>query len=170
MNILIGRTALASGALVVLVSCGNSNDSSEPRASGSSGEFVSVASVEGADVLVDAQDHTLYSADVEKDGQIRCVDACTSFWKPMAASAADVTRANEDLRDALGIVNRPGGESQLTYDGLPLYTFAAEGAGELRGEGFTDDFQGTSFVWLAATTDQSPRPSATPSVDPRYGY
>ena len=108
--------------------------------------------------------------EVEKDGKIHCVDACTSFWEPVVASDADVDKASTDLRDALGVVNRPDGESQLTYDGLPLYTFAEEGAGELTGDGFTDDFQGTKFVWAAATTDESPKPSDTPESDPGYGY
>jgi predicted lipoprotein with Yx(FWY)xxD motif len=160
----IGRTALVSAALVLLASCGSSDASSD------SGDLVSVASVDGAKVLVDARDHTLYSAEVEKDAQIHCVDACTSFWEPVLASADDVDNASKDLRDALGIVKRPEGESQLTYDGLPLYTFAKEGAGELTGDGFTDEFQGTAFVWAAATTDASTKPSGTPSSVPDYGY
>ena len=170
----VGRTVLVSAALALLASCGNDSSaspgSSDPGAGGSSGDLVSVASVDGADVLVDAQDHTLYSAEVEMNAHIYCVAACTSFWEPVLASAADVDKASMDLRDALGIVNRPGGESQLTFDGLPLYTFAEEGAGELTGDGFTDEFQGTTFVWAAARTDGSTTPSATPSSAPGYDY
>jgi predicted lipoprotein with Yx(FWY)xxD motif len=165
-----GWIALAPAALALLVGCGSSNDSSSPSAGGSSGDLVSVTSIDGSEVLVDAQDHTLYSAQVERDGRIRCVDACTSFWEPMLASAAEVTRTSTDLHDTLGTVNRPDGESQLTYQGLPLYTFAEEGAGELKGDGFTDDFQGTTFVWAAATTDRPPSPSDTPSPGSGYGY
>jgi predicted lipoprotein with Yx(FWY)xxD motif len=170
MNILhIGRIAVASAALAVVASCGGNDDSADSGAGGSSGGLVSVASVDGTEVLVDDQDHTLYTVEVEKDGTIHCVDACTSFWEPVVASAADVDRASSDLRDALGVVERPDGDSQLTYDGLPLYTFAEEGAGELTGDGFTDDFQGTEFVWSAARTDAAPEPSEPPSSDP-YGY
>jgi hypothetical protein len=36
--------------------------------------------------------------------------------------------------------------------GLPLYTFTEEGPGQLDGDGFVDDFQGTHFEWAAAAT------------------
>jgi predicted lipoprotein with Yx(FWY)xxD motif len=166
----IARISATSAALALLVSCGNGDDASDTGASGSSGDLVSVASVDGTDVLVDAQDQTLYTADVEEGGRIRCVEACTSFWEPMLASAADVDQASPDLRDELGTVQRPDGESQLTYEGSPLYAFAEEGAGELTGDGFTDDFQGTTFVWAAATTGTSPEPSGSQSPDSGYGY
>ncbi len=124
-------------------------------------------------MLTDAEGHTLYTAEVEKDGKIRCVDACADFWKPIVASDDDVDAANSSLGDEFGMVDRPDGESQLTYGGLPLYTFAEEGAGELQGDGFTDDFQGTQFVWAAARTDGSSTPSESSTPDDTgggYGY
>jgi predicted lipoprotein with Yx(FWY)xxD motif len=166
LNSHLGRTVLASAALALLVaSCGgdNSDDSSAAGGNGSSGGLVSVASVDGTDVLVDADGHTLYSADVEKGGRIKCVEACTSFWEPVAASAADVEDASTELSDELGLVDRPDGESQLTYDGLPLYTFVDEDAGELKGDGFTDDFGGNHFEWSAARTDKSTGQTGTPT-------
>ena len=179
LNSHLGGTFLASGALALLVAgCGAStgDDGSRAGSNGSTNGLVSVASVNGTDVLVDAKGHTLYSADVEKGGQIHCVDACTSFWVPVIASTADVkAAASTGLGDELGAVDRPDGKSQLTYDGLPLYTFASEGAGELRGDGFTDDFQGAHFKWSAARTDES-APSGTPgtgtpgSSGDGYGY
>ena len=140
-----------SGAVALMVA-GCSGDAADD---GTTGPLVSVADVDGTTVLVDADGRTLYSADVEDGGQIKCVDACTSFWEPVSASAAEVDEMSKDLDD-LGVVDRPDGETQLTYDDLPLYTFTEEGAGELTGDGFTDDFQGTHFVWSAARTDESP--------------
>jgi hypothetical protein len=46
---------------------------------------------------------------------------------------------------------------------MPLYTFAQEGAGKLQGDGFTDDFRGTHFLWQAARTSGSNTPSSGPS-------
>lgn len=131
------------------------------------------AKVDGTGVLADADGHTLYTAEVEKGGKIRCVDECTKFWKPVVASAADVDAANSALGGEFGTVDRPDGKSQLTHEGLPLYTFAEEGAGELKGDGFTDDFQGTQFVWAAARTDGSSTPSKSSTPDDNgggYGY
>ncbi len=161
------RTALAGAAAVLLAGCGSDNgdDVSDAAGGGSSDSVVSVTSVDGTEVLVDAEGRTLYTADVEKDGQIRCVAACTSFWEPLLASAADAKAVGAGVGDQLAVVDRPDGESQLTYEGLPLYTFTEEGAGELQGDGFTDDFQGTRFVWAAATTDGSSSPSGTPGSD-----
>jgi predicted lipoprotein with Yx(FWY)xxD motif len=110
------------------------------------------SSIDGTDVLADSAGKTLYSAAVEKDGKVLCVEACTSFWAPVLASPADAEEAAGALDADLGVVKRPDGEQQLTFDGLPLYTFTEEDAGKLDGDGFVDDFQGTHFEWEAATT------------------
>jgi predicted lipoprotein with Yx(FWY)xxD motif len=164
------RAVVTAAAMSFLVTaCGDNGDGSDAVVAGSS--FVAVASVDGTDVLSDAAGHTLYSAEVEQDGQIRCVDACTSFWEPVIASDTDVDAADTSLRSDLGIVDRPDGDSQLTYEGLPLYTFTQEGAGELQGDGFADDFQGTHFVWAAARADETSNPSGTSTpADPGGGY
>jgi predicted lipoprotein with Yx(FWY)xxD motif len=132
---------------------------------------VSVANVGGTDVLASSAGKTLYSAAVEKDGTILCVDACTSFWDPMLASSADAKKAAGQLDANLGVVRRPDGERQLTFDGLPLYTFAEED-GKLDGDGFVDDFQGTHFEWVAARTSGGSRSSGSngPSDNSGGGY
>jgi predicted lipoprotein with Yx(FWY)xxD motif len=178
MSLFPGRVVVAVGAIaVVATACGGSGgDQSSGGAGGSSASLVSVSSVDGTDVLVDSDGATLYSAEVEESGQILCVDACTSFWEPLSGSAADISTTSTALRDQLGVVDRPDGEAQLTYDGLPLYIFAEEGAGELTGDGFTDDFQGTHFEWSAVRSSGSTSSSGTPdsgSADDsggRYDY
>jgi predicted lipoprotein with Yx(FWY)xxD motif len=167
----VGKAVVAAAAISIFVAgCGDSSDAGSDAVSAGS-SFVAVASVDGADVLTDAEGHTLYSAAVEQDGQIRCVDACTSFWDPLIASDADIDAADTTLRNDLGVVERPDGSSQLTYDGLPLYTFTQEDAGELQGDGFADDFQGTQFVWAAAKADESSTPSETSTpANPGGGY
>jgi predicted lipoprotein with Yx(FWY)xxD motif len=164
-------SVLVIGAAAVgVVACGGGDDDSGASAAGSSAGTVSVASVDGTDVLADSAGKTLYSAAVEKGGKIRCVDACTSFWDPMLASSADAEMAAADLDANLGVVDRPEGEQQLTLDGLPLYTFTEEDAGKLEGDGFVDDFQGTHFEWEAArTTGDSPAPTDD-SPGGGYGY
>jgi predicted lipoprotein with Yx(FWY)xxD motif len=163
------RPSIILSALVLgLAGCG-SDDEPGASATGASTGIVSVASVDGTDVLADSAGKTLYTAAVEKGGKILCVDACTSFWAPVLASQADAEEAGGELDADLGVVERPGGESQLTLDGLPLYTFAEEGAGKLDGDGFVDDFQGTRFEWQAARTGGGSQPSDDrPSGG--YGY
>jgi predicted lipoprotein with Yx(FWY)xxD motif len=161
-------SALAIGAAALgLAACGSSDDDSGASTAGSGAGIVSVANVGGTAVLADSAGKTLYSAAVEKGGEIHCVDACASFWKPMLASSADAGKAATELDANLGVVTRPDGEQQLTLDGLPLYTFAEEDAGALDGDGFVDDFQGTHFEWEAARTTGS---SAPRDDGPGSGY
>jgi predicted lipoprotein with Yx(FWY)xxD motif len=148
--------AIGAAALGIVALVGGGGDASTNRgsanASGGSGS-VSIQSVDGTDVLVDSEGRTLYSAEVERNGEIRCTDACESFWDPVEASANEAESASADLNLMLGVVERPNGDRQLALEGLPLYTFTEEGAGQLDGDGFVDDFEGTHFEWEAAATD-----------------
>jgi predicted lipoprotein with Yx(FWY)xxD motif len=167
-------TLVIGAAALGVVACGGSDDDAGASAAGSSSGIVSVATVNGTDVLADSAGRTLYRAPVEKGGKILCVDACTSFWDPTLASSADAEKAAAELNAKFGVVKRPDGKQQLTFDGLPLYTFAEEDAGKLEGDGFVDDFKGTHFKWEAARTgggspsSGSSAPSDNSSGD--YGY
>ena len=147
---LIILLAIGAAALALAACGGNSGDDNATASEPASG-LVSVKSVDGMNVLVDAEGRTLYSAKVERSG-IRCMQGCTSFWSPVGASASEAQSAAAMLGLDLGTVQRPGGERQLTFNGLPLYTFTQEGAGEVTGNGFADEFQGTQFKWAAAST------------------
>ncbi len=147
------KVALAIGATALGVAgCGGS-EGEENAGAGASAGIVSVASVDGIDVLADSEGRTLYTAAVERNGTILCVDACTSFWEPLVASPDDAESAAAELDAELDVVDRPDGDQQLTMDGLPLYTFAEEDAGQLEGDGFVDEFRGTLFEWEAARAD-----------------
>jgi len=164
MRLPIILSALLIGAAGLGVAACGSGDGSA-GASTATG-IVSVASVDGTDVLADSAGKTLYSAAVEKGGKIRCVGACTTFWQPMLASKAAAEKAAGKVDAQLGVVRRPGGQQQLTFDGLPLYTFADEGTGKLQGDGFADEFRGTHFQWMAARTSGG----ASAPTDSRTGY
>lgn len=163
-------TLLIVAAAVGIAACGSSDDNSGASAAASSNDIVSVADVDGTDVLADSAGKTLYSAAVEKGGKILCVDGCTSFWQPLLATQADAKTAAGQLDANLGVVKRPDGNQQLTLGGLPLYTFADEGAGKLQGDGFADEFQGTHFMWQAARTSGSAPASSGSGSGGGYGY
>jgi predicted lipoprotein with Yx(FWY)xxD motif len=157
---------LLGAAALLVAACGSSDDNSVASSAASAGGLVSVSTVDGTDVLADSAGKTLYTAPVEQDGKILCVDGCTSFWDPVLGTSADAEQAAGELDANLNVVKRPDGESQLTFDGLPLYTFAEEGSGKLEGDGFVDDFQGTRFEWRAARTSGT----SAPSNGGGYGY
>jgi predicted lipoprotein with Yx(FWY)xxD motif len=108
-------------------------------------------------VLVNGSGRTIYSVRTpsEKNGHIKCTGACTSFWFPVPASSA--SRTGSGLPGKVGTVHRPGGTTQLTYDGAPLYTFRLDtGPGQAHGNNYTDHFNGISFTWQAETTSGKP--------------
>lgn len=166
-------------ATVALGACGGDDggggDASSTAAKPDATKTVSIKKVDGiGNVLVDAQGKALYTADVEEDGKVRCTDACTSFWQPLAAPAGEIT-ATGDI-GKLDTIKRPDGTMQVTADGKPLYTFTEDSGGKVTGDGFSDDFDNRRFTWSAAqakgeTTESSDDGggSSAPSRSD-YGY
>jgi predicted lipoprotein with Yx(FWY)xxD motif len=111
-------------------------------------------------VLVTRKGLTLYSLSAETHGRFICTNgACLSLWKPL-----DVAKGTTPAGSArLGTIKRPDGHIQVTYRGLPLYTFDLDKKrGDVKGEGFRD--VGT---WHAASPEkaaasQPPAPSPYP--------
>jgi predicted lipoprotein with Yx(FWY)xxD motif len=145
-----------------IAACGSSSSNNNDTAAASmSSGLVSVANVDGGKVLTDSAGKTLYSTSAEQGGEIYCMNGCTSFWKPLDASTQAAASAAKQLHQKLSTTMRPDGTRQLTLDGMPLYTFASEGARQLQGDGFTDNFQGEHFVWKAARTSGNAQASTT---------
>ena len=150
--------SLAIGA-VALAACGDEEDGGDATASTGS-SALSVASVDGTDVLADADGRTLYTADVEADGEILCTRGCEAIWDPALGSDADAQAATDDTGAEITVVERSNGDSQLALDGAPLYAFTEESPGELTGDGFADEFEGTDFVWSVATASGAAAPAS----------
>jgi len=156
------RAILALAILPVLAlglaACGGSNDSSDPGSTasagtaGAGGQTVATKSISGVgDVLADSSGAVLYTNDMDTRSKIACTGDCLSEWVPLAAtSGGSPTSSDSAVQSKLGTTKRPDGTSQVTLDGMPLYAFVEEGPGEATGDGFTDSFGGTTFVWTAA--------------------
>ncbi len=95
------------------------------------------ANVKGKTILTATNGHTLYSLSVEKHGKFDCTKSsgCTALWHPLKVAAGVKPKGPVKL----GTVKRPEGGVQVTYRGLPLYTFAEDTkAGQIEGEGVKD--------------------------------
>jgi predicted lipoprotein with Yx(FWY)xxD motif len=111
------------------------------------GGAVSVKSVgDAGHVLVDSSGQALYASDLEANGKVLCTGACNSFWQPLTVENGAQTKS-VSLPGQLGALSRPDGSRQLTYNGMPLYSFTQEGPEEVTGDGFVDDFNGHKFTW-----------------------
>jgi predicted lipoprotein with Yx(FWY)xxD motif len=89
----------------------------------------------GHTVLTANNGLTLYSLSVEKHGRFICTGSCLKDWHPLVV-AAGVKPAGPV---ALGVVKRPDGRRQVTFEGRPLYTFDSDSKkGDANGEGIKD--------------------------------
>src|ERR1700758_949094 len=156
MRTAIRLLPLVLSASVALTACGSSSSSktshsSQPagQATGSSTATVKTASSSLGTILVDAHGMTLYSLSAEQGGKFICsTTACTGIWHPLTVSAGESPSGEVG---SLGTVKRPDGTTQVTYKGMPLYTFAQDQKpGETNGKGVKD--VGT---WTAVTTTTS---------------
>ena len=118
-------------------------------------------------VLVNHKGLTLYSLSAEKSGRFICTDSlCRSLWTPLVvAKGATPIGATH-----LGTIRRPDGRMQVSYRGLPVYTFKEDRKpGDVMGNGFKD-----VGIWrpalVAASASASPPVSTNPYPSyPGYG-
>jgi predicted lipoprotein with Yx(FWY)xxD motif len=170
-----------AAAAALVAACGSSggntgsgaNSGSNAGSGGAAGASVSARQLSGVgSVLVDKSGMTMYSvkSPSESGGNIKCTGSCTSFWFPVAASASP---GASGLPGKLGSVSRPDGTKQLTYNGLPLYTFKLDTApGQDHGNNYRDSFNGTNFTWQVVTASGKPAggaPAPANSGGSNYG-
>jgi predicted lipoprotein with Yx(FWY)xxD motif len=151
--------AAAGGVLAACGSAGTGGSASgSSQGAASHGVVVSVRSLPGiGTVLVASSGRTLYSPQQEADGKILCTGSCLSFWFPVQVTAGTGLRAPASVTGKLGTIRRPGGITQLTINGRPLYTFRLDqAAGQVHGNDYTDHFGDLSFTWHAITTSGTP--------------
>jgi predicted lipoprotein with Yx(FWY)xxD motif len=158
---------LAAVALVAIgvAACGGSNNSSDSASAAANttaggSDTVSTKSISGVGtVLVDSQGQALYTNNQDSGMNVACTGSCTAIWVPlMAPSSGQPTSSDQAVQAKLGMV-KSNGSSQVTFGGKPLYSFVQDSPGQVTGNGFTDDFGGTSFTWTVASTGQA-SPSA----------
>ena len=162
---LAGLAAVAAAGLIAACGSTGTGGGSGPGGTGaaqgtatSRGTVIAVRKLPGVGtVLVDRSGKTLYSPQQEASGKIACTGGCLSFWFPVRVAAGTALLAPSGVTGVIGMVHRPGGMTQLTYDGRPLYTFRLDQApGQVHGNNFTDHFAGTTFTWHALTTSGAP--------------
>ncbi|MBS1892253.1 MAG: hypothetical protein JST59_13235 [Actinobacteria bacterium] len=145
---LLAAAALGIGALA---GCGGGSGSSSTTATEASKEastlpkpeppppnaeegtvFVSLGSAKGlGQVLVNSEGRTLYAFSGEE-----CEGACAKAWPPLLDESGEPQPSNGTSAARIGTTELPGGSTQVTYAGHPLYTFTGDKApGEANGNG-----------------------------------
>lgn len=117
--------------------------------------------LKGRALLTATSGRTLYSLSAERHGKFICTEAsgCAAIWHPLTVAVGVIPKGPVKL----GTIQRPEGTVQVTYRGLPLYTFTGDKRrGQVKGEGLKD--VGT---WHPATVHGS-NASAAPSGPGTY--
>ncbi|MBI3557468.1 MAG: hypothetical protein HY074_14480 [Deltaproteobacteria bacterium] len=91
--------------------------------------------------LADANGMSLYMFDLDNPGKSNCLGQCAKVWPPLTVSGSQSTftaggTANSSM---LSPITRDDGILQLTYNKLPLYTYAGDkAAGDTNGQGIKE--------------------------------
>lgn len=109
-------------------------------------------------LITDTQGWSLYIFTRDQPGVSVCTGQCAVNWPPLilAGEAGDPV-APPDLPGALGVIVRPDGARQVTYNDMPLYYFAGDAQpGDTNG-------QGAGGVWFIAQPADAPPAEAPPA-------
>jgi predicted lipoprotein with Yx(FWY)xxD motif len=88
-------------------------------------------------ILVDSNGRTLYLFTKDSGTKSACVGMCATPWPPLLANGTPKAGSGATA-SLVGTAPRSGGQSQVTYNGHPLYTFIKDkSAGDTNGEGLT---------------------------------
>ena len=162
-----------AAATLVVVGCGNSNSPTDPATSsaastatgqtdaGAGTVAIKTESTSKGTVLTNAGGLTLYWFAKDTPSQSNCNGSCATYWPPVIATGAT---ASTSLPHGFGTIKRADGQTQLTYDGHPLYTYTGDtAAGQVNGNGLN----ASGALWWAVTPSGADLGSAAaPAASP----
>jgi len=144
--------AAAAAAAALLAACSSSKSDGGATTGGGTGALATHDVGNVGTVLADANGRTVYTAEQEASGAIKCTGACLQIWKPVTGSA----NAPSGVTGTIASTSRSDGQTQLTYNGAPLYTFAEDSAaGDAKGNDAKDAFGAEHFTWHAVVITPS---------------
>jgi predicted lipoprotein with Yx(FWY)xxD motif len=130
LRMLLAVLAVAAAAAVLaacsssgISSAGGSGSTSTSSPAAATAGNLKTATIGGATVLTSAKGFTLYSFAPDTPAKSNCNGTCAQFWPPVKGPATA-----SGVKGTFGTIKRSGGSTQATFDGHPLYTFAADTA------------------------------------------
>lgn len=127
---------------------GVGNSASQPAAgSGAGPSLVLVPQGPQGAYIANGAGNSLYYVEGDADGTA-CTGACEASWPPVIAAGLQPSGGPGLQGAMIATVTRPDGSRQVTFNGHPLYRYAADtAAGRANGDGVKDKY-GT---WHLAT-------------------
>jgi len=170
MRKLLTAAGLAAAVLAV-AACASSSSStssaapnSAAAAGASPGNTVMERTIGGTQVLTNSAGLTLYWFVPDTSTTSKCTGSCATYWPPLKGPVT----AGSGVTGTLGVITRPDGTMQATYDGHPLYTYAADSApGQNKGNGIN----ASGGVWHEVTVSgTAPAGGTSTSTGGAGGY
>ena len=163
--ILLALPAAAAAAALVM-GCSSSGTSSGGSPGGHAAPAAShlkTAKIGSATVLTNSEGFTLYSFGLDTPTKSNCNGPCATNWPPVKGA---VTAPG--VKGTVGTIKRSDGSIQATFDGRPLYTFAADTSpGQAKGNGL----RAFGGVWREDTTSgRAAAPASSPASSGGGGY
>ncbi len=110
----------------------SASSASSAPASSSGGTTLDVKTIGGQQVVTNSAGFTVYWFAPDTSTTSKCTGSCATYWPPVKGPATPMS----GVTGKLGTITRPDGTTQATYDGHPLYTYAADTApGQAKGNG-----------------------------------
>jgi predicted lipoprotein with Yx(FWY)xxD motif len=130
LSMLIGAVGVVSLLALALLGVAEANAGAPPAAPAGTGVTLHSTEIGGVAVLTNARGFTLYWFAPDTATTSRCTGSCAAYWPPVFGTP----RAGPGVTGRLGIISRPGGGVQATYDGHPLYSYIGDnGPGQANG-------------------------------------
>jgi predicted lipoprotein with Yx(FWY)xxD motif len=123
VSLVVGAVGAVSVAALVLFGIAVAGSGGEPAAA-AGGVTLKTAEIGGITVLTDAKGRTLYLFARDTPSASACTGSCAAYWPPVTGDPM----AGPGVTGRLGTIKRPGGATQATYDGHPLYTYIGDSA------------------------------------------
>lgn len=139
-----------------------STSTSAPAAAGSA--TLNTTTISGQTVLTNSAGLTLYWFVPDTTTKSNCNGSCATYWPPVKGPAT----AGTGITGTLGTITRADGTTQATYDGHPLYTYAADTApGQAKG----NNLNASGGIWHEMTASGTTTTgSSSPSSGGGGGY
>jgi predicted lipoprotein with Yx(FWY)xxD motif len=127
---------------------GQTGGATEPGVAGQAGGgsgLILVETREPGSYIADAEGKTLYTLVDDSMQPLPCEGECLTFWPPYTGEASLDEGSTLDA-SLVGTADTEDGQSQVTYNGYPLYYFAEDqNAGDLNGQA-QEGFGGIWYV------------------------
>ena len=166
----MNKTWLAPAGLaatLLIAACGSSTSSGSTTSSAAAPASSAAASssalkttkIGGATVLTNAKGFTLYWFAPDTPTTSNCNGSCATYWPPLKGPAT----AGAGVTGKLATITRSDGSMQATYNGHPLYTYAADSApGQAKGNGL--NLSGGVWHEITVSGAAAPAPSGSASA------